>query len=254
MTARERPDVALVGLGDELAACARPDRQDRHGSRLPGHRAPARARSRLHQGGIQARRLRPHQRRRRRGLAELDRHRPAPLRRVPRPRRRVRAPRADRARQGHPDGTPRHRRGRAPSSCCASTRASTTASSSTSPPPSSTATACSPKSRRPLPRRRSAPSTLTAGATRADRSGRRRRGPRPRDERRSRRDPAAMPAHYVDASVSAIELHTPARDDRRASGQPECSLSHRGRSDTPQALRRWERGARHGLLPSGLLF
>ena len=65
------------------------------------------ARSRVRQGGVQARRLRPHQRRRRRGLAELDRHRAAPLRRVPRPRRRVRAPRHHRARQGHPHGTPR---------------------------------------------------------------------------------------------------------------------------------------------------
>ena len=39
VTARERPDVALVGLGRELGARARADRQDRAGGRLPGDRA-----------------------------------------------------------------------------------------------------------------------------------------------------------------------------------------------------------------------
>ena len=60
VTARERPDVALVGLGSSSAARARPDREDRQGSRLPGDRPAPRARSSLRQGGIQARRLRPH--------------------------------------------------------------------------------------------------------------------------------------------------------------------------------------------------
>ena len=45
VTARERPDVALVGLGESSAARARPDRPDRAGSRLPGDRAAPRARS-----------------------------------------------------------------------------------------------------------------------------------------------------------------------------------------------------------------
>ena len=40
------------------------------------------------------------------GLAELDRHRPAPLRGVSGPRGRVRAPRDHRAREGNPDGAP----------------------------------------------------------------------------------------------------------------------------------------------------
>ena len=71
-----------------------------------------RARSRLHQGGVEAVLLCLHHRRRRRRLAELDRHRAAPLCRVPRPRRRVRAPRAGRAGEGHPDGTPLGRRQR----------------------------------------------------------------------------------------------------------------------------------------------
>ena len=42
-TARERPDVALVGLGSSSSARARDDRPDRPGSRVSGHRAPARA-------------------------------------------------------------------------------------------------------------------------------------------------------------------------------------------------------------------
>ena len=111
VTARERPDVALVGLGEssdhalgliekivQEAAC--PVIALIH-ARDPDFVKEASKR------GVFA-----HiQRRRRRGLAELDRHHPAPLRRVPRPRRRVRTTRADRARQGHPDGAPRHRRG-----------------------------------------------------------------------------------------------------------------------------------------------
>ena len=149
VTARERPDVALVGLGESSEHALDLIEQDRPGGRLPGDRPAPRARPRLRQGGVQARRLRLHHRRRRRRLAELDRHRAAPLRRVPRPRRRVRPPRPDRAGQGHPDGAPRRRRGRPPSRCCATTRAPPTASSSTSPPPSSTATACCPSSRRP---------------------------------------------------------------------------------------------------------
>ena len=42
VTARERPDVALVGLGRELTARPGPDRQDRARSSLPGHRPAAR--------------------------------------------------------------------------------------------------------------------------------------------------------------------------------------------------------------------
>ena len=38
VTARERPDVALVGLGAELATRTRTDRPDRPRSRLPGNR------------------------------------------------------------------------------------------------------------------------------------------------------------------------------------------------------------------------
>ena len=110
VTARERPDVALVGLGESSQhALDLIDKIVRE-ARLPGHRPAARPRPRLRQGGVQARRLRPHQRRRRRGLAELDRHRAAPLRRVPRPPGRLRTPRPDRTRQGHPHGTPLHRR------------------------------------------------------------------------------------------------------------------------------------------------
>ena len=76
VTARERPDVALVGLGES----------SHHALDLIDkivREAAARARSRLRQRGVQARGLRAHQRCRRRRLAELDRHHAAPLRRIP---------------------------------------------------------------------------------------------------------------------------------------------------------------------------
>ena len=111
VTASERPDVALVGLGHSAqhalemiekivgqAAC--PVIALIHG------RDPV-----LRRGGVEARGLRLHRRVRRGGLAELDRHRAAPIRRISRPRRRVRSPRGDRTRQGHPDGTACGRRG-----------------------------------------------------------------------------------------------------------------------------------------------
>jgi hypothetical protein len=96
----------------ELRARAQSDRQDRPRGSLPSDRAPPRARPGFRQGSVEARRLCPHQRRRRRRLAELDRHRAAPLRRIPRPPRGIRASRHDRTGQGRPDGTPLDRRGR----------------------------------------------------------------------------------------------------------------------------------------------
>ena len=56
----------------------------------------------------------------------------------------ARAPRRDRARQGHPHGAPRHRRQARRSAACATTPAPATAASSTSRRPSSTATRCCP--------------------------------------------------------------------------------------------------------------
>ena len=46
--------------GGELPARARTDRQDRARGRLPGDRAAARARPGVRQGGVEARRVRPH--------------------------------------------------------------------------------------------------------------------------------------------------------------------------------------------------
>lgn len=56
VTARERPDVALVGLG-ESSEHALTDRQDRPRGRLPCHRAAARAGSCVCQRSIEARRV-----------------------------------------------------------------------------------------------------------------------------------------------------------------------------------------------------
>ena len=63
--------------------------------------------------------------------------------------RRVRAPRADRARQGHPDGAPRHRRGERLRDAARAVAHRQPQARSTSPPPSSTATACSRATRNP---------------------------------------------------------------------------------------------------------
>ena len=43
VTARERPDVALVGLGESSDHALDPDREDRPGGRLPGDRPDPRA-------------------------------------------------------------------------------------------------------------------------------------------------------------------------------------------------------------------
>ena len=112
VTARERPDVALVGLGLDSGHALELISGDRPRSRLPRDRAALGERSRLRPRGGQTRRLRLHRRRQPRGAAERDRHHPAALRRVPEPAGSVRAPGADRAGEGHPDGPPRDRRRR----------------------------------------------------------------------------------------------------------------------------------------------
>ena len=60
VTARERPDVALVGLGASSDHALGLIEQDRPRGGMPGDRADPRARSRLRQGGVEARRLRLH--------------------------------------------------------------------------------------------------------------------------------------------------------------------------------------------------
>ena len=77
---RHRPRTARCCAGRtrrEFCACARADRQDRSRSCLPCDRAPPRARPEFRYGSVKARRVRPHLRRRRRGLAEFHRYRPA---------------------------------------------------------------------------------------------------------------------------------------------------------------------------------
>jgi hypothetical protein len=124
VTAGERPDVALVGLGSSSeharGLIARIVKE------LLGDRVAPRARSSVPEGGIQA------------GSSTTS---PTPTSRTGKARstsccaaspntttsKARSAPRADRARQGHPDGTPRHRRRPPPSRCCASTPAPATA-------------------------------------------------------------------------------------------------------------------------------
>jgi len=70
VTARERPDVALVGLGESSQHALQLIEKIVQEAACPVIvliRSPV------------------HHRRRRQGMAELDRHRPAPLHRVPRP-------------------------------------------------------------------------------------------------------------------------------------------------------------------------
>ena len=105
-TARERPDVALVGLGESSEHALELISEIVREASCPVIALLARRRSRLHSRGGQARRLRLHRRRHPRGAAKRDRHHPAALRRVPEPARRIRPPRADRAGEGDPDGPP----------------------------------------------------------------------------------------------------------------------------------------------------
>jgi hypothetical protein len=109
VTARERPDVALVGLGESSDHALGLIEKIVHEAACPVIALPC-TRCELRQGGVQARCLCLHHRCGGQGLAELDRHRVTPLRRISRPRRRLRAPCRHRASQGHPDGTPLGRR------------------------------------------------------------------------------------------------------------------------------------------------
>jgi hypothetical protein len=61
VTDRERPDVALVGLGESSQHALALIEKIAREARLPGHRPAARARPRVRQGGVQARGLRAHQ-------------------------------------------------------------------------------------------------------------------------------------------------------------------------------------------------
>ena len=112
VTARERPDVALVGLGaSSQHALDLIDKIVREAA-CPVNRPAPRARPRVHQGSLQTRRVRPHLRRRCRGPAELDRHRPdAASRNTTIYRAHSAGARRSNARTA-PDGTPLHRRER----------------------------------------------------------------------------------------------------------------------------------------------
>jgi hypothetical protein len=110
LTARERPDVALVGLGDSskhaldlidriVRAAAWPviailETDDRD---FVNEAAKRGIFAYIADGDAEQ-------------LAKLAGHRTSPFRRVPEPGGRIRAARADRACQGYPDGTPRRRR------------------------------------------------------------------------------------------------------------------------------------------------
>jgi hypothetical protein len=83
VTARERPDVALVGLGESSDHALGLIEKIVHESACPVI-VPPRPRSQVRQGGLQAWRLRLHHGCRREGMAGLDRHRAAPFHRVPR--------------------------------------------------------------------------------------------------------------------------------------------------------------------------
>ena len=138
VTARERPDVALVGLGESAEHALEQISEIVVRGVLPRDRAARRLRRRLGERGRVARCLRLHRRQQAGRAAERDRHHPAPLRRVPGLAGGVRPP--------HRRDGPRaaaHRR--ASSGSCSS---STTASCSRSRSPSSRWSSTGPRSRR----------------------------------------------------------------------------------------------------------
>ena len=140
---------------------ARADRRGRRDRVGPRDRAAARPRRRgLRRARRRARHLGLRRVQRPAGRPGVDRGHDPPLSRGRAAQRegrasssRARAPRDDRARQGDPDGAPRHRRQDGVRAACAITPAPATAASSTWPRPSSTATRCCPRApRRTRPR------------------------------------------------------------------------------------------------------
>ena len=88
----------------QLRARAGADRAHRPGGRVPRDHGARRTRCRLPRRGRPDWRVRLHRGRFTRAAAGCARHRPAAIRRVPQPPGRLRAPRADRAREGRPHG------------------------------------------------------------------------------------------------------------------------------------------------------
>ena len=106
VTARERPDVALVGLGESSEHALQLVEKIVHEAACPVialiHAPDPDFVKEASKRGVFAYITDADAQ----GLAELDRHRVTPLHRVPRSRRRLRPPRHHRACERHPHGTP----------------------------------------------------------------------------------------------------------------------------------------------------